>query len=87
MQDLKKLFLLKQTTNDEWDTYDSAIVCADTAEVARFIHPAKYASGDWWNNPEDCDTWVLPGAVAVTFVGYASPAIPAGVVLSSFRAG
>jgi hypothetical protein len=33
------LYLLTQTVNNDYDTFDSAVVAAETEEEARLIHP------------------------------------------------
>lgn len=44
-----KLYKLSQSINNRYDTYDSAIVCADSKEDARAIHPSDYVTHyrDW----------------------------------------
>ena len=39
------LYLISQTENEDYDTYDSAVVCAETETQARRIHP-RY--GEKW---------------------------------------
>ena len=50
-----KIYKLSQTLNegyDTYDTYDSAVVCAENEEEARKIHPSKYVThhkdGKWY---------------------------------------
>lgn len=51
-----KLWLLEQTINKNWDTFDSAVVVAETEDEARKIHPMNHkdynnlASIVWKNN-------------------------------------
>jgi hypothetical protein len=73
-----KLYLISQEVNNEYDTFDSAIVAANSAEHARFIHPACYANKSTWCDPED---------VKVVLVGTATLGTKAGVILASFNAG
>ena len=47
------LYLLTQTVNNNYDTFDSAVVAAETEEKARLIHPRgdrEYSSlvHDWY---------------------------------------
>lgn len=46
------LYKLSQTINEDYDTYDSAIVCAENEEEARHIHPSEfvthYKDGKWY---------------------------------------
>lgn len=77
------LYLIKQNVNRDWDTYDSAVVVADSPEEARLMHPSGDDSN--WN---DTDTWAEKiGQVDVIYLGKASVALSKGVVLASFKAG
>ena len=46
-----KLYLISQDINDDWDTYDSAVVVAENEVDARSIHPSEYVThiknGKW----------------------------------------
>ena len=79
------LYLISQTDNTGYDTYDSAVVCASSAEEARFIHPARWMTGAWWEEEED-DCWAKPHRVSVLLIGKAHDAKP-GVICASFNAG
>jgi len=54
-----KLFKISQELNDDYDTYDSAVVCADNEAEARKIHPSSFVThvteGKWMG------TYVLCG--------------------------
>ena len=84
-----KLYLITQDANNEHDTYDSAVVCAESEEEAQKIDP----SGDGgefcdFGNYRTCSTWVLAlKDVKVKYLGEADPSLPRGVVCASFRAG
>lgn len=90
------LYLLTQAEEDGYDTFDSAIVAAETSAQAVAIHPD---SDYHWNGVASqwqCDDgteafyhgWASnPANVAVTLIGTASPDLMAGVVLASFHAG
>lgn len=79
-----KLYLISQTKNNDYDTYDKAIVAAPNIDAARRIHPAgkpisdgdKY--GSWVTNPND---------VFAEFIGRAKGRTKPGVILASFNAG
>ena len=73
-----KLFKISQNENNGYDTYDSAIVCAENEEEARKIHPADWNSNDGW-----CDTEY----VKVEYIGEANEIIKKGVIVSSYNAG
>lgn len=90
------LYLLTQNVNRGYGTYDSCIVAAESAEAARFIHPAgegfeyrgrwgrQHPSGYWF----DDRAWAPPEDVIATRIGTANPSIKAGtVVRASFNAG
>ncbi len=76
-----KLFLISQSANNGYDTYDSAVVCAETEDEARHIHPGgghDWAADTWCRNPSDVD---------VVLIGEAIEQLLKGVVLTSFNAG
>jgi hypothetical protein len=66
--------------NNDYDTYDSAVVAAETEEEARNINPGgKWGSifSAWANDPSE---------VTVEYLGVADRDI-SGVILASFNAG
>jgi hypothetical protein len=78
-----KLYLLSQTKNNDYDTYDSCIVCALDEESARLIRPD---SRNWEDNYSY--SWVIdPEHVKVKYIGEADSTIDVGIILSSFNAG
>ena len=92
-----KLWLISQSINNDYDTYDSAVVAAETEEQARVTYPGdrdyKWSGSRWQYHTNDGQvinmsaySWVEPGAVDVQFLadGYDGPA---GVILGSFNAG
>lgn len=76
------IYLLSQTRNQRYDTYDSAVVAAASEEEARKTDVAGAEGGD----PEIFG-WVRPEFVAVRLLGVANPGTEAGVILASFNAG
>jgi hypothetical protein len=85
------LYKISQTINDDYDTYDSAIVAAPDEEKARVMHPngvksdrldrktpISFSMGDWV---------VYPSDVKVELIGVASEKTQREVILSSFNAG
>ena len=65
-----------------YDTFDSAVVVAQTETEARRTHPYGSAA-DWQDN-----VWATkPEDVYVKLIGTALPSQRAGVVLASFNAG
>ena len=85
-----KLYKIWQEVNNDYDTYDSAIVCAKDEECARLIRPDIYSwkeinglynshyAGSWAKRLED---------VKVEYIGEAVRGLEEGVILSSFNAG
>jgi len=93
-----KLFMISQEVNHGYDTYDAAIVAAETPDSARRMHPD---GAHLWS--DDLKGWVIEGGqktnrnraddwindisrVTVTHIGEAAPGVHR-VVLSSFNAG
>ena len=76
-----KLYLISQTEVQGFDTYDSAVVCANTEEDAKNIHPNGGVAGDSYIE------WCSPAAVTVKYLGQAEGNLAAGVVCASFNAG
>lgn len=77
-----KLFLLTQNDNRGYDTYDSAVVVAETEEDARKIHPH---GAEWGAHTR---MWAdYPDRVKVELLGEAIFGTNSGVVLASFNAG
>lgn len=85
-----KLFLISQSENNGYDTYDSAVVCAPDEDTARMMDPggengglAKFESNHWrytsWATSAD--------KVNVELLGDAVKGLPIGVVCASFNAG
>lgn len=71
------LYLISQDENTGYDTYDSAVVAAETAEDAAKIHPDG-SFGSWAKRPEN---------VKVKLIGTATEGTPEGVICASFNAG
>jgi hypothetical protein len=74
------LYRISQTTNTTWDTFDSAVVAAESEEAARNTHPETSEFGREWS-------WTGPENVTVEFIGTAKEGTVAGVICSSFNAG
>lgn len=80
MGKLLKLWLISQNERKGWDTFDSAVVAAKTAEEARLINP----DGEWSTYSAWCSS---PDKVHVEYLGIATKGVEPGIVLSSFNAG
>lgn len=92
------LYLISQDVNNDYDTYDSAVVVANSLDEARVIHPDTKAKliGDEWHTDRGCDymldeTWVSHkdlSKVTVKLLGKADRRLKLGdVVCASFNAG
>ena len=95
-----KLWLISQSENSGYDTFDSAVVAAETEEEARHTYPdnweqepKRWNGSKWLWHLEDgrvldysSGSWTSPNHVSVEFLadGYDGPA---GTVLGSFNAG
>ena len=91
-----KLWMIRQIVNTGYDTYDSAIVAADTEEEASMIHPDNncvWHDDSWYlqcrvgESKGDGCTWCSPKQVIVSDVGVAIRGTKKGVILASFNAG
>ena len=69
-----KLYLIKQDVNNDYDTYDCAVVAATDEKAARHT---KVGGGGSWCEPKD---------VYAKLIGTAAKGIE-GVVCASFNAG
>ena len=77
------LYLICQTRNNNYDTYDSAVVAAENPLSAQAIHPSGYDVDFIKTNY----SWCCASDVTVTLLGKAKAGTKAGVVLASFNAG
>ena len=79
-----KLYKLSQSVNNEYDTYDSAIVCAENKEDAISINP----NGDICKEKEEpYGVWCGKNDVKVEYIGDAKEGSKRGVICASFNAG
>lgn len=85
-----KLYLISQNENDNYDTYDSAVVCAKNENEAKLITP-----GGAWGIPHPIypdsisGAWCSgPSMVSAQYIGIASNGIkPGTIIITSFNAG
>lgn len=82
------LYLISQDFNNDYFTYDSAVVVARDAETARNTYPGDIDDvrveddkGDYFF------AWCRPEDVKVTLLGEANEAIAPGIVCASYNAG
>ncbi len=81
-----KLFKISQTVNQEYDSFDSAVVIARDEDDARTIHPSTLENpvlekDDMWRS------WCGIGEVRVEYLGEAKPGSERSIVCASFHAG
>lgn len=83
------LYLISQTQRSGFDTYDSAVVCAENEALARNMHPAwRSPQASDWSKLRYDESWAThPDQVTVKLIGEAAIGIPAGVVCASYNAG
>lgn len=92
-----KLWLISQSVNNDYESFECAVVAAKTKEDARFTHPSSWAQAHWsvensrWeydindyiNIHYYSDDWTHPDNVSVKYLGESE--LPAGVICSSNR--
>ena len=86
--EIMKIYLISQIQNQDYDTYDSAVVCAPDEKAARNTNPrggGEMTEPDWnyaysaWCHSAD--------SVTVKYIGEAAEGSNAGVVCASYNAG
>ena len=82
---MKKLYKIYQDVNNQYDTHDSAIVCAKDEFEAKKIHPSGGLSEEKDNQH---GTWCMIKDVQVVEIGIADDDLMLGdVICASFNAG
>ena len=84
------IYKISQEVNNEYDTYDSAIVIAKDEEEARRISPALYTNELYYDfSKENWGNWAFKvEEVMVEYIGKADKRFKESqVILSSFNAG
>ncbi len=83
-----KLFLISQDERHSYDTYDSAVVCAETHSDARHIHPSERDVALGKDGKWDDYSWAsIPENVQCKYLGQARRRSKRGVICASFNAG
>jgi hypothetical protein len=84
-----KLFMISQNVNNDYDTYDSAVVIADSADTAQRMHPHYVETAgvvpdghDEWAYAE----WARPEFVSVEYLGETAATMPR-IICTSYNAG
>ena len=76
------LYKISQTENLGWDTYDSAVVAAESEQLAKETNLCScewgYEHSSWASSPDK---------VTVELIGVAVEGTKAGVIVASFNAG
>lgn len=88
------LYTIYQDTNNGYDTYDTALVAAETEEEAKRIDPSDCHV---WSDEEESwiyegrvdnhDSWVTVDKVSAEYMGKAKDDLRSGLIFSSFNAG
>ena len=91
-----KLWRISQNKNNDYDTYDSAVVVANSEEEAKTIHPSlavpkRWINGKWHYATGSeigftCEDWANPNHNTAEELGLALDPTPR-VICSSFNAG
>ena len=89
-----KLYKIYQNVNNDYDTYSEAVVCAESEEEAKKIHPdgelsyvEKRTTGEYEKADEEYGSWAKKKYVKVKFLGTAEDKIKKGVIVASYHAG
>ena len=87
-----KLFLISQDSNNAYDTYDKAIVCAEDEKSAKYMRP--YNTDDEWNGKMEIsesglilDAWCNVEDVKVEYIGEARQDLKKSVICASYCRG
>jgi hypothetical protein len=82
---MKYLYLLTQDENNGYDTFDSVVVCAESAVQAMEMTPDT--SHPWGRDGFDSSWANHKEKVNYTYLGVACPSLKPGIILASFNAG
>lgn len=91
-----KLYIISQKEARGYDTFSSAIVCAESPEQAKTIHPRGdiynddmylYDKDNRWLRYSSREWASKPDNVGVEYIGEATDTVKFGIVLASFHAG
>lgn len=80
------IYLISQNHNNNWDTYDSAVVVAESEDIAKRMHPRN---GDLDVKPSypSLSSWADAEYVEVEYLGKADNINERTVICASFNAG
>lgn len=81
-----KLWLISQVENNDYDTYDSMVVAAETQEEAQKTPP--FLCPDYWDSTANRHRWATTlDKVDVEYIGEAKESTQAGIICASFNVG
>lgn len=81
-----KIFKIWQTVNNDYDTYDSAVVIAENEDDAKKIHPQNI-DGFVSEKAHPFSSWCGSKDVHVEYIGEAKEGLERSIVCASFNAG
>ena len=82
------IYMISQSVNKGYDTYDSAVVYAHNDKDAITIHPNGYDDPEWWLKNDEWSTWDYDLTnITVEKLGVAKEGATRGVICASFNAG
>jgi len=85
------LYLISQEANSDYDTYDSAVVAAESEGAAKRIHPSaniEYPIDKTVHEQGQRGSWAFLSEIKVRLIGVADPSIKKEeVICSSYNAG
>ena len=79
------LYMIYQIENNNYDTYDGAVVAAENPLSAQAVHPN--GSDEGFNTRWPDHSWCNIQDVKVELIGKAKAGTKAGVICASFNAG
>lgn len=81
------IYLLSQTENSDYDTFDSCVVCAEDENDAKSIMPS-FGKGKPFEPSNPYGTWAHSiESVHCKYIGEAAEGIERGTICESFNAG
>jgi hypothetical protein len=80
-----KLYKISQNKNVDYDTYDSAVVCAESVDDAKQWNPT--GKKNVTTTFESYSSWTTIEHVKVEEIGEAKEGMKEGIIVASFNAG
>lgn len=84
---MKKIYLVKQNVNDNYDTYDSFVIVCDNANQARNINPDGVLYHDSIEDWRFKSSWCMPNEVKIQLIGVTDLYNENTIIIKSFNAG